>query len=206
MRPAAAEWDEREETLADPPRSRQDRPLFPRLLRQPDVRPQRHRHPVVYEELYWGDPGIALALTGNHPRRRRRQRHSRSKSWNGPQMFGTPDDIKLGAFLRSRTRRGKRRRRHPHLRRLRRSQRRMGPQRHEDIDHQRRSHVHVVVASVDPELGTAAKPASSSRLALKASPKARSSANTASAPPTPPRSSSTTCASPAAACSVAKRN
>ena len=67
--------------------------------------------------------------------------------------------------------------------------------------------IHVVVASVDPELGSRGQasfvvPARHAR----GSPRARSSRRWASGPPTPPRSSSTTAGSPATACSAARRS
>jgi len=59
--------------------------------------------PVAAEELFWGDPGIGLALTGSCLA-------AVAVGSNGtqeqigewlPQMFGDPDDIKLGAFCSS---------------------------------------------------------------------------------------------------------
>ena len=78
----------------------------------------------------------------------------------------------------------------------------MGAQRHQDVDHQRRhrqgADVHVVVASVEPELKGRGH---ASFVVPPGTPGpdawARSSRRWASAPATPPRSSSTTCASPA---------
>ncbi len=69
------------------------------------------------------------------------------------------------------------------------------------------ANVHVVVATVDPELkgrGQASfiVPPGHRRACRRA----RSTRSTASAPRTPPRSCSTTCASPAAACSAARRS
>ena len=55
-----------------------------------------------------------------------------------PQCFGTPDDIHLAAFAVSEPDAGSRREQPAHAGRLRRGQGRVGDQRHQDLDHQRR--------------------------------------------------------------------
>ncbi|MGI9008614.1 MAG: acyl-CoA dehydrogenase family protein [Streptosporangiaceae bacterium] len=104
MRPAAAEWDEREETP------------WPILAEAAKIglysldffggqwfEPTGLGTPVAFEELFWGDAGIGLALTGSCLA-------AVAVSGQGtpeqvgewvPQMFGGPGDVKLGAFCSS---------------------------------------------------------------------------------------------------------
>ncbi len=104
MRPAAAEWDEREETP------------WPILEEAAKIglysldffagqwfEPTGLGTPVAFEELFWGDAGIGLSLTGSCLA-------AIAVSSNGtpeqigewlPQMFGSPGDVKLGAFCSS---------------------------------------------------------------------------------------------------------
>ena len=104
MRPAAAEWDEREETP------------WPILEEAAKIglysldffagqwfEPTGLGTPVAFEELFWGDAGIGLSLTGSCLA-------AIAVSSNGtpeqigewlPQMFGGPGDVKLGAFCSS---------------------------------------------------------------------------------------------------------
>ncbi|HVB45916.1 MAG TPA: acyl-CoA dehydrogenase family protein [Streptosporangiaceae bacterium] len=104
IRPAAAEWDEREETP------------WPILQEAAKIglysldffggqwfEPTGLGTPVAFEEIFWGDAGIGLALTGSCLA-------AVAVSGQGtpeqigewvPQMFGSPDDVKLGAFCSS---------------------------------------------------------------------------------------------------------
>ena len=104
MRPAAAEWDEREETP------------WPILEEASKIglysldffggqwfEPTGLGTPVAFEELFWGDAGIGLALVGSCLA-------AVAVSGSGtpeqigewlPQMFGSPGDVKLGAFCSS---------------------------------------------------------------------------------------------------------
>ncbi|MHB1431478.1 MAG: acyl-CoA dehydrogenase family protein [Streptosporangiaceae bacterium] len=104
IRPAAAEWDEREETP------------WPVLEEAAKVglysldffagqwfEPTGLGTPVAFEEIFWGDAGIGLAMTGSCLA-------AVAVSSNGtdeqigewlPQMFGVPGEIKLGAFCSS---------------------------------------------------------------------------------------------------------
>ncbi|HEX9064899.1 MAG TPA: acyl-CoA dehydrogenase family protein [Streptosporangiaceae bacterium] len=104
MRPAAAEWDEREETP------------WPILEEAAKIglysldffggqwfEPTGLGTPVAFEEIFWGDAGIGLALTGSCLA-------AVAVSGQGtpeqigewvPQMFGGPGDVKLGAFCSS---------------------------------------------------------------------------------------------------------
>jgi alkylation response protein AidB-like acyl-CoA dehydrogenase len=104
IRPAAAEWDEREE--------------FPWPVVQEAARVGLYSLdffatqsfdetglglPLTMEELFWGDAGIGLAIVGS-------SLAAAAVAANGtpeqigewaPQMFGTPDDLKVAAFCSS---------------------------------------------------------------------------------------------------------
>src|SRR6202050_1881393 len=104
IRPAAAEWDEREETPW---------PVLEEAakigLYSLDFYAQQYLEgsglgiPVAFEELFWGVPGIGLALVGS-------SLAAVAVVANGtpeqvgewcPQMFGGPGDVKLRAFCSS---------------------------------------------------------------------------------------------------------
>jgi alkylation response protein AidB-like acyl-CoA dehydrogenase len=104
IRPAAAEWDEREETPW---------PILEEAakigLYSLDFFAQQYFDdsglgiPVAFEELFWGDAGIGLSVVGS-------SLAAVSVTANGtseqigewcPQMFGGPGDVKLGAFCSS---------------------------------------------------------------------------------------------------------
>src|ERR1700741_3570453 len=104
IRPAAAEWDEREETPW---------PVLEEAakigLYSLDFYAQQYLEgsglgiPVAYEELFWGDAGIGLSLVGS-------TLAAVAVVSNGtpeqvgewcPQMFGDGADVKLGAFCSS---------------------------------------------------------------------------------------------------------
>jgi alkylation response protein AidB-like acyl-CoA dehydrogenase len=104
IRPAAAEWDEREETPW---------PLLEEAakigLYSLDFYATQYLEgsglgiPLAFEELFWGDAGIGLSLVGS-------SLAAVSVVANGtpeqvgewcPQMFGEPGDVKLGAFCSS---------------------------------------------------------------------------------------------------------
>src|SRR6201994_1940418 len=104
IRPAAAEWDEREETPW---------PVIEEAakvgLYSPDFFAQQAGEPTglgmltAFEEMFWGDAGIALSILGTGLA-------AAALAGNGtpdqvgrwlPEMFGTPDDPKLGAFCSS---------------------------------------------------------------------------------------------------------
>jgi alkylation response protein AidB-like acyl-CoA dehydrogenase len=104
IRPAAAEWDEREQVPW---------PILEEAakigLYSLDFYAQQHFEasglgiPVAFEELFWGDAGIGLALVGS-------SLAAVSVVSNGtpeqigewlPQMFGEPGGVKLGAFCSS---------------------------------------------------------------------------------------------------------
>ncbi|MFD0775938.1 acyl-CoA dehydrogenase family protein [Streptomonospora algeriensis] len=104
IRPAAAEWDEREETPWPILREASKIGLYSLdFFANQWLEPSGVGIPVAFEELYWGDPGIALSITGT-------ALAAVAVAGNGtqeqllewtPQMFGSPDDIRLGAFCSS---------------------------------------------------------------------------------------------------------
>jgi alkylation response protein AidB-like acyl-CoA dehydrogenase len=158
IRPAAAEWDEREETpwpiLAEAAKAG---------LYSLDFYANQWFDesglgiPIAMEEMFWGDAGIGLALSGTGLA-------AVSVVSNGtpeqvgewvPQMFGTADDVKLGAFCSSEPDAGSD----------------VGAMRTRAVYDQAKdewvlngtktwatnggiANVHVVVATVDPDLGT----------------------------------------------------
>ncbi|MFI6576400.1 acyl-CoA dehydrogenase family protein [Nocardiopsis sp. NPDC050513] len=104
VRPAAAAWDEREETPWPIIQEAAKIGLYSLdFFANQWLEPSGLGIPVAFEELYWGDPGIALAITGTGLA-------AVSVAANGtqeqllewtPQMFGTADDVKLAAFCSS---------------------------------------------------------------------------------------------------------
>jgi len=104
VRPAAAEWDEREETPWPVIQEAAKIGLYsPDLFAQQAVEESGLGMLTVFEELFWGDAGIALsilgtglaaaALAGNGTPEQLGQ-------WLQP-MFGTPEEPQLGAFCSS---------------------------------------------------------------------------------------------------------
>jgi hypothetical protein len=104
MRPAAAEWDEREETPW---------PIIEEAakigLYSLDFFGTQWMDPtglgmvVSFEELFWGDAGIGLSLTGSGLAAVAVASNGTNEQigeWL-PQMFGSPGDVKLGAFCSS---------------------------------------------------------------------------------------------------------
>jgi acyl-CoA dehydrogenase len=101
MRPAAAEWDEREETPWPIIQEAQKIGLYGfEALAQFFADPTGLTLPIVNEELFWGDAGIGMAIMGSSlavagifssgtP--------EQMGEWV-PQCFGTPDDPKVAAF------------------------------------------------------------------------------------------------------------
>src|SRR6185437_11920374 len=104
IRPVAAEWDEREETPWPILEEAAKIGLYSiEFFAQQWFEPTGLGTPVAFEEIYWGDAGIGLSLTGSCLA-------AVAVSSNGtpeqmgewlPQMFGAPGDVKLGAFCSS---------------------------------------------------------------------------------------------------------
>src|ERR1700729_1555923 len=104
IRPAGAEWDEREETPWPVLEEAAKIGLYSLdFYTQQYLEPSGLGIPVVFEELFWGDAGIGMSLVGS-------TLAALSVVANGtpeqvgewcPQMFGGPGDVKLGAFCSS---------------------------------------------------------------------------------------------------------
>jgi acyl-CoA dehydrogenase len=104
IRPAGAEWDEREETPWPIIQEAAKIGMYSLdFFATQWLESSGLGIPVAFEELNWGDPGIALSIVGTGlaavsiastglP--------EQIAEWV-PQMFGTADDIKLGAFCAS---------------------------------------------------------------------------------------------------------
>src|SRR5256714_8852964 len=104
IRPAAAEWDEREETPWPIIQEAAKVGLYSIDLFATQVaEPTGLGMLAVFEELFWGDAGIALSILGTGLA-------AASLAANGtpeqlgewlPQMFGTPEDPMLASFCSS---------------------------------------------------------------------------------------------------------
>jgi alkylation response protein AidB-like acyl-CoA dehydrogenase len=104
IRPAAAEWDEREETPWPLLEEAAKIGLYSLdFFAAQSFDPSGLGLVVAFEELFWGDAGIGLSLVGSGLA-------ALAVAGNGtpeqvgewlPQMFGSPGDIKLGAFCSS---------------------------------------------------------------------------------------------------------
>jgi acyl-CoA dehydrogenase len=104
IRPAGQEWDEREETPWPILQEAAKIGLYSLdFFAEQWMEPSGLGIPVAFEELFWGDGGIGLSLVGSGLA-------AVSVAATGlpeqigewiPQMFGTADDIKLGAFCAS---------------------------------------------------------------------------------------------------------
>ena len=104
IRPAAAEWDEREETPWPVLEEAAKIGVYSLdFYAQQYLEPSGLGIPVAFEELFWGDAGIGMSLAGS-------TLAVLSVVANGtpeqvgewcPQMFGEPGDVRLGAFCSS---------------------------------------------------------------------------------------------------------
>ena len=104
IRPAAAEWDEREETPWPVIQEAAKVGLYsPELFATQAAEPSGLGMLTVFEELFWGDAGIALSIMGTGLA-------AAALAGNGtpeqlgqwlPLMFGTADEPKVGAFCSS---------------------------------------------------------------------------------------------------------
>ena len=104
VRPAAAEWDEREETPWPIIQEAAKVGLYSMEMFATQVaEPSGLGMLTVFEEMFWGDAGIALSILGTGLA-------AASLSANGtpeqlgewlPQMFGTPDEPLLASFCSS---------------------------------------------------------------------------------------------------------
>jgi alkylation response protein AidB-like acyl-CoA dehydrogenase len=104
IRPAGAEWDEREETPWPILEAAAKIGLYSLdFFGQQWLEPTGLGIAVAFEELFWGDAGIALSLVGS-------TLAAVAVAGNGtpeqvgewmPEMFGGPGDVKLGSFCAS---------------------------------------------------------------------------------------------------------
>ncbi|HEV3123136.1 MAG TPA: acyl-CoA dehydrogenase family protein, partial [Candidatus Dormibacteraeota bacterium] len=101
VRPAAAEWDEREETPWPILQEAAKIGLYGfEFLRTAHTDESGLLMPAVNEELFWGDAGIGLSVFGSHLASAAifaAGTPDQLVEWI-PRCYGTPDDIKLGAF------------------------------------------------------------------------------------------------------------
>ena len=101
MRPNAHEWDEREEFPWPIVQEAAKNGLYGLdFLMSAMADPTALTMPVAIEEMFWGDAGLGMAIMGSGLA-------AAGISGNGtpeqmmewvPQCYGTPDDVKLGAF------------------------------------------------------------------------------------------------------------
>jgi len=104
IRPAAAEWDEREETPWPILEEAAKIGLYSLdFFGEQWLGPTGLGIPIAFEELFWGDAGIALALVGSSLAAVALSSNGTNEQMGEwlPQMFGAPGDIKLAAFCSS---------------------------------------------------------------------------------------------------------
>jgi len=104
IRPAAAEWDEREETPW---------PIIQEAAKvgiygldtnvNLFVDPSGLLMPLVHEELFWGDAGIAMSLKGTGLASSAIFSNGTPEQWSQwmGRCYGTPDDVRVAAFCSS---------------------------------------------------------------------------------------------------------
>ncbi len=101
MRPAAHEWDEREETPWPIISEAAKIGLYsPQFLAALTADPSGLLLPVAIEELFWGDAGIGMAIMGTSLAVAAlfgNGQPDQIAEWV-PQCFGTPEHVQLGAF------------------------------------------------------------------------------------------------------------
>jgi len=104
IRPAAAEWDEREETPWPILEEAAKIGLYSlEFFGEQWLGPSGLGIPIAFEELFWGDAGIALSLVGSSLAAVALSSSGTNEQigeWL-PQMFGGPGDVKLAAFCSS---------------------------------------------------------------------------------------------------------
>jgi len=104
IRPAAAEWDEREETPWPIIEEAAKIGLYSLdFFATQWMDPSGLGMVVTFEELFWGDAGIGLSLAGSGLAAVAVASNGTNEQigeWL-PQMFGSPGDVKLGAFCSS---------------------------------------------------------------------------------------------------------
>ncbi|MEV5500504.1 acyl-CoA dehydrogenase family protein [Nonomuraea fuscirosea] len=104
IRPAGAEWDEREETPWPVIQEAAKIGLYSLDFFATQWFEQSGLAlPVAFEELFWGDAGIGLSITGTGLAAAALASNGTPEQMGEwlPQMFGTENDVKLGAFCAS---------------------------------------------------------------------------------------------------------
>ena len=141
VRPAAAEWDEREETPWPVIQEAAKIGLYGfEGIAQFFADPTGLTLPIVNEELFWGDAGIGMAIMGTTLAVAAifgQGTPEQIGEWI-PQCYGTAGRARGRRLLRLRAERRLRRLDHPHPREVRRGHRRVGAQRPEGVGDQRR--------------------------------------------------------------------
>ena len=141
IRPAAHEWDEREETPWPIIEEAARIGLYSfDFISQAYFDESGLLMPIANEEMAWGDAGIALSIFGSTLGLAGIAANGTPEQlieW-GPQCFGTPDKIQTGGVRGVRSGRRFRRLVVTNPGGLRRGEGRVGHQRYEDLDHQRR--------------------------------------------------------------------
>jgi acyl-CoA dehydrogenase len=101
VRPAAHEWDEREETPWPIIQEAAKVGLYgAQFLAQTQADPTGLMLPIAIEELFWGDGGIGMAIFGSSLAVAAIAGNGTTEQiieWS-PQCYGTPDKVQLGAF------------------------------------------------------------------------------------------------------------
>ncbi|MFJ5091299.1 acyl-CoA dehydrogenase family protein [Streptomyces sp. NPDC088674] len=104
IRPAAAEWDEREETPWPVIQEAAKLGVYSLdFYAQQFFDPTGLGIPMTMEELFWGDAGIGLSIVGTGLAAvgvLANGTEEQIGTWV-PQMYGTPDDVKVAAFCSS---------------------------------------------------------------------------------------------------------
>ncbi|GAA3191081.1 acyl-CoA dehydrogenase family protein [Nonomuraea roseoviolacea] len=104
IRPAGAEWDEREETPWPIIQEAAKIGLYSLdFFSTQWFEESGLALPVAFEEIFWGDAGIGLSIVGTGLAAAALAANGTPEQMGEwlPQMFGTPDDVKLGAFCAS---------------------------------------------------------------------------------------------------------
>ncbi len=104
IRPAAAEWDEREETPWPILEEAAKIGLYSlEFFGEQWLGPTGLGIPIAFEELFWGDAGIGLSLVGSSLAAVALSSNGTNEQMGEwlPQMFGGPGDVKLAAFCSS---------------------------------------------------------------------------------------------------------
>ncbi|MEV0199565.1 acyl-CoA dehydrogenase family protein [Nonomuraea sp. NPDC050691] len=104
IRPAGAEWDEREETPWPVIQEAAKIGLYSLdFFSTQWFEESGLALPVAFEEIFWGDAGIGLSIVGTGLAAAALAANGTPEQMGEwlPQMFGTPDDVKLGAFCAS---------------------------------------------------------------------------------------------------------